>query len=195
MEHHSTHYRQFDGISRFFLFLLALGGILWLGGTIYRAMIANEFFLPTTLVFDPGINVHQERTLFQLVSASSSIIVGAYLAVLISAVVLLKRIPHTIKDNGWLLMASILFFMFVPAEIFTMYLDLNFIFDWLEAKSAYVADGPAAYEVYRTELQATLSHRIGALHGLPVMAVLSYFTALGVLIFQPIRRKPETTLE
>jgi hypothetical protein len=177
-----------DGVTRFFLFLLALGTVLWLGGTVYRAIIANEFFLPTTLVFDPGINVHQERMLFQLVAASSTIIVCAYLTVLVSAIVLLRRTQLTFKDNGWMLMASILFFMFVPAEIFTAWLDLNFIFDWLEARSAYLSNGSAAYEGYRTELRATLSHRIGALHGLPVMAVLSYFTALAVLFLQPMRR-------
>ncbi|MCZ7555562.1 MAG: hypothetical protein M5R41_04065 [Bacteroidia bacterium] len=184
-----------DGVTRFFLFLLALGTILWLGGTVYRAIIANEFFLPTTLVFDPGINVHQERMLFQLVAASTTIIVCAYLTVLVSAIVLLKRTTLTFKDNGWLLMASILFFMFVPAEIFTAWLDLHFIFDWLEARSAYLSSGSAAYEVFRTELRKTLSHRIGALHGLPVMAVLSYFTALAVLFIQPMRRDTSTREE
>jgi hypothetical protein len=188
---HSTG-KQTDSVSRFFLFLLGLGTVLWLGGTVYRAIIANEFFLPTTLVFDPGINVHQERMLFQLVAASSTVIVCAYLTVLVSAIVLLRRTPLTFKDNGWMLMASILFFMFVPAEIFTAWLDLNFIFDWLEARSAYLSGGRAAYEGYRTELRATLSHRIGALHGLPVMAVLSYFTALAVLFIQPMRRTTPT---
>lgn len=162
---------------------------------MFRAVIANEFFLPGTLDFAPGINISQERLLFQLVSAASTVVVSAYGVVLISAIVVLRRIPHRIKDHGWLLMASILFFIFVPVEIFTAWLDIHFIFDWLEAKAAYVAGGPAAYDGYRTELQATLSHRIGALHGLPVMAILSYFTAVAVIILQPIRHTDGATQE
>jgi hypothetical protein len=184
-----------DGLTRFFLFLLALSTILWLGGMVFRAFIANEFFLPGTLDFAPVINMSQERMLFQLISAASTIVVSAYGVVLISAIVSLRRIPHRIKDHGWLLMAAILFFMFVPVEIFTAWLDIHFIFDWMEAKEAYVVGGPGAYEVFRTELRATLSHRIGALHGLPVMAILSYFTAVAVLILQPIRHAGGATKE
>ena len=162
---------------------------------MYRAIIANEFFLPASLEFALGINMSQERLLFQLLSASSAVVIGAYVVVLVSAIVALKRIPLRFKENGWLLMAAILFFMFVPVEVFTIYLDMEFIFDWLEARKAYLSEGPVAYSAYRTELRATLSHRIGALHGLPVMAVLSYFTALAVLIFRPMRRNQETSKE
>jgi hypothetical protein len=189
------HTERLDTVTRSFLVLLALGTVLWLGGLVYRAIIANEFFLPASLEFALGINMSQERLLFQLLSASSAVVIGAYVVVLVSAIVALKRIPLRFKENGWLLMAAILFFMFVPVEVFTIYLDMEFIFDWLEARKAYLSEGPVAYSAYRTELRATLSHRIGALHGLPVMAVLSYFTALAVLIFRPMRRNQETSKE
>jgi hypothetical protein len=189
------HTERLDTVTRSFLGLLALGTVLWLGGLVYRAIIANEFFLPASLEFALGINMSQERLLFQLLSASSAVVIGAYVVVLVSAIVVLKRIPLRFKENGWLLMAAILFFMFVPVEVFTIYLDMEFIFDWLEARKAYLSEGPVAYSAYRTELRATLSHRIGALHGLPVMAVLSYFTALAVLIFRPMRRNQETSKE
>jgi hypothetical protein len=179
---------RYPTITRVFLVLLFISAVLWLGGTVMRALIANEFFIPGTLEFDPKINISQERLLFQLVSASSAVVVGAWAVALVSSIIVLRTIPLKVKEHGWLLMAAILFYTFVPAEIFTAWLDLHFIFDWLEAKSAYIANGPGAYYEYRIGLRETLSHRIGALHGLPVMAVLSYFTALAVIAWQPIRK-------
>jgi len=177
-----------DGLLRVFLTVLALGCILWLGGTVYRAVIANEFFVPGTLKFEPGINPSQERMLFQLIAASSALILASWLLVLVSAIVVLRRIPLRMKDNGWLLMAAILYFIFVPAELFTAWLDVNFILEWFEAKAAYIAGGPDSYDAFRTALRSTLAHRIGALHGLPVMATLSYFTAVVVIVLQPMKR-------
>jgi hypothetical protein len=88
-------------------------------------------------------------------------------------------------------------YTFVPAEIFTAWLDLHFIFEWLEAKSAYVVGAVPAHTTNTGPgCGKTLSHRIGALHGLPVMAVLSYFTALAVIAWQPMRKdNPESRKE
>lgn len=177
----------FSGAARFWLTLLVFGCILWLGGTVMRAMIANEFFVPGTLEYLPDVSLDQERTLFQLISAASTLLLIAYGIVLISAIVLLRILPLRRKENGWLLMASILFFLFVPVEFFTGYLDLKFILLWNNTTDLLDQYGIHSYAQHSSLMRETLSHRIGALGGLPVIAMLSYLTAVAVVIWQPLR--------
>jgi hypothetical protein len=172
---------------RFFLGLLMIAVIWWLGGVIFRALIANELFETGTLVFDPDIPVAGKRVLFQLIYAATITVLISYTVVLFSATMVVWRIPLRMRENGWLLMASILFFLWVPVEIFTGVLDYEFIMIWHGMQSTFgVGMGPAA-EAQETLLEATLSHRIGALSGVPVIATLCYFTSLIVLAWQPLR--------
>jgi hypothetical protein len=178
-----------DGILRTAIMLLVFAGALWLGGTVYRAIIAFELFISGTLEFDPMILPPQEQTLYQLIFATSLVVLISYTITLISAVVVLWRSPLRIKEHGWLLMASLLVFIFIPVEIFTAYLDIHFFWLWDWTKEAMAAQGPQAFMDVQTELRKTISHRIGALSGLPVMAALCYITAALVVIWQPMRRK------
>jgi len=178
--------------SKLFLTFLVFSGILWLGGIVYRALIANEFFVPGTLEYLPDISPDKERVLFQLLAISSTIIVISYLIVFASVLGILKSMSLNVKDNGWLMAALILFFMFVPVELFTAYLDVAFILDWRSAMSVIHEKGLQEYMRYSVDLRKTLAHRIGALGGLPVIALLSYFSALVLVIWKPFRNATES---
>jgi hypothetical protein len=178
-----------DALFRTGMMFLLFAGALWLGGTVYRAVIANELFIAGTLEFDPTMQPAQERTLYQLIYASSIVVLISYVITLIAAIVVMWRIPLRIKENGWLLMAGILVFMFVPVEIFTGYLDIHFFYLWDWTLDAFAAQGEPGFLGVQTELRKTISHRIGALAGLPVMAVLCYITASIIIIWQPMRKK------
>ena len=177
-----------DGLLRAAIMVLVFAGALWLGGSVYRALIANELFLSGTLEFDPRIQPAQEQTLYQLIFASSMLVLISYVVTLLAAIVVLWRIPLRIKDNGWLLMASLLVFLFVPVEIFTAWLDIHFFWLWDWTTDRMASQGPQVFLDVQTELRETISHRIGALAGLPVMAALCYITAALVVIWQPMRR-------
>jgi hypothetical protein len=84
-------------------------------------------------------------------------------------------------------MSCLLFYLFVPVELFTAYLDVKFILLWTETRWIIEARGALAYAEHSAVMRETLSHRIGALGGLPVMALISYFTAVAVIILQPMK--------
>jgi hypothetical protein len=94
-------------------------------------------------------------------------------------------------------MACILVFLFVPVEAFTAYLDIHFFYLWDWTTDAIASNGQQAFMDVQTELRKTISHRIGALAGLPVMAALCYITAAITVIWQPMRThaSTETTTE
>ena len=176
---------------RLSMMLLVISAVVWLGGLVFRAIMANELFIAGTLEFDPAVLPAQESMLYQLISASSVVVNIAYIVVFISAVLVLRAIPLRFKNHGWLLMAAILFFMFFPVEVFTAYLDITFVLLWEGTKDMIASRGFEAFLDARTELRKTISHRIGALSGLPVMAMFCYITAVIVVIWQPMRRNGE----
>ncbi|MBN1448575.1 MAG: hypothetical protein JXA28_11640 [Bacteroidetes bacterium] len=173
----------------FFVF----GSLVWLGGIIYRALIANELFVAGTLDFDPAVLPAQESMLYQLIAASSVVVNIAYGVTLLSAIVVFRTIPLRLKDHGWLMMAAIFLFLFVPVELFTTWLDIKFIYLWEWTRDAVAEHGLEGFMDVRTELRKTISHRIGALSGLPVMGMFCYITAVMVIIWQPLRRDRVST--
>lgn len=170
------------------LVLFTFAVILWLGGGAIRAQIGNEFFIPMTLDYRPDITLDEERTLFQLLTFTSTVTLIAYGVVLITAIFLVIKLPLKFREHGWFMAASILFFLFLPVEIFTSWLDLKFIFLWLDVKDVFMHEGLQSYAQYQTVLRETLSHRIGALSGLPVIALLCYYTAVVLVVWQPMKR-------
>ena len=172
------------------LILLFFSAAFWIGAGLIRIIIANEFFITGTLIFDPDLTESQQYVLFRLFAASSAVVLSAYLVLVVSATVAAFRYPGKWKDNGWLIMASVLFFIFVPIEIFTFYLDIDFLLVWLNAMGSFNEDDIARFTQYIPELQTLVSHRINALSGAPVIAALCYYTAAVVAIWQPMKRRP-----
>ncbi len=109
------------------LILLIAAAIFWLGGINIRALAGNELLNYDQFNFKTSIPPDREYTLFQMIAYSSLVIVISYAVVLISAIWFISTTHLKIKENGWLLMSAILFFMFVPAELYTYYIDVRFM--------------------------------------------------------------------
>jgi hypothetical protein len=108
----------------------------------------------------------------------SMIIIVAYLVTLVSSVVFLVWSPYRLRDHGWLLMSAILFYIFVPVEVFMSYLDGTMIY----MQFFTTADNLVFRELFLA--------RIGALAGAPTIALMSYYTIIAITIFQPFRKRP-----
>lgn len=73
-------------------------------------------------------------------------------------------------------MSAILFFMFVPIELYTNYLDVKFMLLFQQ--------GPPNHD----GLLKLFGERIGAFRGVPVIAVLCYYSIIPIAIFRPLRK-------
>lgn len=88
----------------------------------------------------------------------------------------MKTCKINLKQNAWLLMCAILFFVFSPVEFYTSYLDIKF--------TLLFESNPPNHD----ELLRLFGERIGFLKGVPVIAVLSYYTIIGIAIFRPLKK-------
>jgi hypothetical protein len=167
------------------LCFLAIAAIFWLGGINIRAVISNELLVYDQFQFRTSIPPDRENTLFQLMSNASLVIIISYAVVLISAVWFVMSNQLKIKENGWLLMCYMLFFMFVPVEIYTYIIDIRFM--------VLFQTNPPNHD----ELLRLFGQRLGALSGVPVIALLAYYTIIPIAIFRPLSKSktnpPEST--
>lgn len=153
-----------------------VAAIVWLGGINIRASVGFSLLQFGTLEFRPNIDPGIERAVFSLLAQSSMIVNVAYLVLVLSAIVYLRAARPDFRSEGWLMIASLLFFVFVPVEVYTMVLDVRM---WL-LETAGSND--------LVEFRKLFIHRLAALSGVPMIALLSYYTAIAVVVIRPLRR-------
>lgn len=158
------------------MFILIVSAVVWLGAVNVRAVIGNELLNFGTLDFKEHMDAELEREVFRLISLTSLIVIGGYLATFTSAVVFVRTTTLRFKQNGWLMMSAILFFMFSPVEFYTL------ILDWKMIALDFFSNSTL------TEFRILFIHRLAALAGVPMIALLSYYTIVGLAIWQPLKK-------
>jgi len=161
---------------RIALFIFVLSSTLWLGGAHVRVVIGNDLLKFGTLEFEEYIVPDAEREIYRLMCFTSLVVISSYLVALVSSAVFLVTSPFKLKEHGWLLMSAILFYLFVPVEVFTMIIDGRMIY----SEFFTTADNGVFRELFLA--------RIGALAGAPILAMLCYYTIIALAVFQPLKK-------
>lgn len=165
-----------SSVWRMSLFVCIVASIVWLGGVNIRALIGNDILKAGTVEFEEYIDPHAEREVYRLISIVSIAVVIGYSVAVVSSIVFLTTSPFKFKEHGWLMMSAILFYMFVPVEVYTMHLDWKMIY--LEFYST--ADNQFFRELFVA--------RVKALQGVPFIALLCYYTIIALAVFQPLKK-------
>jgi hypothetical protein len=162
--------------ARISLFILIVSAIFWLGGINVRFFIGNQLLNYDEFNFRTSIPPDEENQIFKMISDSSLLIMIAYPVVLVSAIIFLRSSKINLRENPWLLMCAILFFVFVPVELYTSYIDLKFILLFNKR--------PANHDM----LLELFGERIGFLRGVPWIAVMCYYTIIWLAVFKPMKK-------
>ena len=160
------------------LIVIAVGALLWLGGGHARALLANDLLVPGTLTMDQTVTPAVERHVYHQLAVQAIVMIPGYLLVLAGSIVFLAGSPFQLKEHGWLMMSSILLFIFVPVEVFTMVLDVRMVL--LE----FFGNGDL------TAFRELFLARANALAGTPLIAQLCYYTIIVLATVQPFRKQP-----
>ena len=159
------------------MFILTISAICWLGGVNVRALIGFDLLQMGTLDFKPNIHPYVERSVFRTIAQTSMIVNCAYIILWFSGLAFLKTKTLRVREQGWLMMSAIMFYLFTPVEIYTMVLDFKLWYlDYIGSNDL-------------VEFRKLFIHRLGTLGGVPVIALLCYYTIVGLIIFRPLRRK------
>ncbi len=173
--------------ARVALFIMVVGGIFYLGGSASRAIIGNDLVEFGTLKFRRDIPFDAEKEIYNLLARTSLLIVFGYVLALIGFVIFLFKSNMRMKEHPNVLMAVILFAIFIPVEIYMSYLDLKFFVSYVDFQlELFLGADPGPL---RDEMRRIFVERVSGLGGLSVIAILSYYAGIGALIIQPIGKK------
>jgi hypothetical protein len=162
--------------TKIYLFILIVGVLFWLGGSIYRAIVAYTLFEPFSLVVKSEITYDILRQTLKLIGNINVYLLISYPIVLIFFGLFVKSSKANLRNEGWLFMIMMILILFMPIEIYLSYLDINYTFLVL-------------FGNFDTNIALSfLIQRIAALGGLPVIGFLCYFTSIWFAIFQPLKR-------
>ena len=162
--------------ARISLLVIVVATTCWLGAINVRALIGFNLLETGTLEFRPNIHPYVERTVFGLIAQSSLVAMYAYIALWIAGAVFLRTSPFRLREHGWLMMSAVLFYLFTPVEVYTMVLDFRM---WL-------LDVHGSNDL--VEFRKLFIHRLGALAGVPIIALMCYYTIVVLVIFRPFTK-------
>jgi hypothetical protein len=171
--------------ARWGLFILVVGAIFYLGGSSARGIIENDLVEIGTLKFRKDIPFDAEKEIYNLLARISLLVVFGYLLAFVGFWVFLFKAKLRMKEHPNVLMAAILFVLFIPIEFYTSYLDLKFFLSYVDFQlQLFVGVDPGPL---RDEMRRLFVRRVSGLGGLSVIALLSYYSAIAVLVFHPIK--------
>jgi|YelNatPaOPRAMG01_1025707.scaffolds.fasta_scaffold01570_3 hypothetical protein len=173
--------------ARIALFIMTVAGILYLGGSAGRAIIGNDLVEVNTLQFRNDLSFDAEKEIYNLLAQTSLMVVASYFVALFSLLFFLYKSKLDLKENPNALMAIILFAIFIPVELFTSYWDIKFFFTYVDLQfQLFIGADPGPI---RDELRRLFVKRVSGIGGLSVIALLSYYSAIGAVIIRPIHGK------
>lgn len=178
----------YEGLSRGVktaLFIMIVGGIFYLGGSAARGIIGNNLVELGTLKFRQDIPFDAEKEIYDLLARTSLLTIFGYFMALTGFLIFLLKSHLKMKEHPNVLMATILFAVFIPIELYTSYLDLKFFVSYVDFQlQLFLGADPGPL---RDEMRKLFVERVSGLGGLSVIAYLSYYSAIGALVFRPIK--------
>jgi len=162
--------------STFFLVIFTISALCWLGAGILKNFQIGNLLEFGTVELKQTLTAEVERTAYDTIAKLSVIIFIFYPLVLISGISYLKTTHRIMKNEGWLLMSTILVLMFIPVEFYCFWLD------WKIVGLNYWGEWPLE------EFRKAFLQRLTALAGLPFVAQLCYYTIPILVIFKPLRK-------
>lgn len=163
--------------AKIFTVLFYITFMLFLGSVIVKNVQIMSIIEFGTTDFRQSLSIEKELGSYHTFSQYSLYIYILYPAVIFAAIGFLRTTQRKIKKEGWLLICSILLFLFVPVELFCFWLD------WKIIGLNYWGEWPVE------EFRKAFSIRLTALAGLPFVAQLCYFTIPIFIIFKPLQKQ------
>ena len=169
------------------LTLSAFGFVVWIGGSVVRASIAYDLFVPGTLVYKPELPGEAVAQTLHLYGNTAIYPWVGYLLTLLFVPVFIS-LHRRWRSYGWLFMAGVLFIAFIPLEAVFGY------FDWRITQTVGVGLGFDLGEAKALLLEALSLKFFGDFgSGARLLAMFAYLAAIAILVWRPLHKQiPET---
>lgn len=165
-------------LSKLFLYLTVLTGLVWLGGYIARIIITfqlfdgNQFELRSIFVGDAL------RAALYAINPAITYNLLTYPIFLISLIFFIFTAKLSLKENGWLFISLILIFLTAPFELFLLSIDYKI------ATSVFYNPNFDTAAILNLTIE-----RFKVLSSFPIIEVFIYCAIIYLFLFQPLQKK------
>jgi hypothetical protein len=168
-------------LSKIFLYLCALSGLLWTGAYFSRLIYTYQLFEKTDYILKPFLNNQNLPGIFTVLNAGVILTCVLYIIFIISFILFLVTSRLSLKENGWLFVITLVIVITAPFEIYLMTIDHKLI-DLVYSASFNVNDA-VALTVQRLKMFGSF----------PLIELVCYFAISYLFIFQPLKMNKKKT--
>lgn len=168
--------KELSGLSKSIAFISLLSLSIMLGSYITKLFTVYYLFEGPDLVLRDFIDPSDLDTSLKLLFPVHIIHLIAYLITITSLVLFVITSKLSLKQNGWLFIILLIFFVTLPFEAYLLTIDYKLI-------TAIMSD-----KIVSTELLGLLRDRIQKLSSYPLVALISYISIYYFIIFQPLTK-------
>ncbi len=164
-------------LSKTFLFITILSGSLWMGGYLFRLVVFYQLFEEQEFALRPFINNQNLPGIFMVLRSAVVLTLILFPLFILSYISFLVSSKINLKQNGWLLIITIIIFITLPFEIYLITIDYDIVFK-------------INYSSFRTDdVLSLVIKRFKVLSSFPIIELICYFTIIYLMIFQPLKIK------
>jgi len=168
-------------LTKTFLFLFVIGGVVWLGSSLVRMVVGFDVFVAGTLQVKEQAEVARLQTI-RLHTLLGMWTDWSFLLCAIGATGSIFLLARTFKRHGWMLMCAILFLLVVPVQAWVAWYDFRLFMLFDGASGASLAPPAEIVDVFLRRQQDVVLNICSGL------ALLSGFTIVALAVWRPLHR-------
>ena len=157
------------------LYICFLTGILWLGSYVARLTLIYQLFQGNDFTLKSVFNNQNLPGVFITLNSAAILTAILYTIFIVTFVIFLISSHINLKENGWLLVATIIINLTIPFEVILMRNDYR-IFSLIQSGNI----DPNQILVYTVD-------RFKILGSFPIIEVLCYFSIIYLILFKPLK--------
>jgi len=163
--------------SLLFGYLAFTSGSIWFGASISRLLTTYQMFEETEFALKNYITNENLSAIFQTTFPIVNLTFYSYIVMIITFTLFLIFSSLKLKENGWLLIVSLIIYLTLPIESILLMIDYKLILLFMDEQFG------------SEQILKLVIERMSRLSSFPIILILSYLTIPFFLVFKPFTLK------
>lgn len=166
-----------SNLSSVFGYLALTSGSIWFGAYVARLLTTYQMFEETEFALKDYLTNANLSTIFQTIFPIVNLTFYSYIVMIIAFTLFLVLSSLRLKENGWLLIISLIIYLTLPLESILLMIDYKLIV-------LFMSEQFGSEQILKLVIE-----RMIKLSSFPIILILSYLTIPFFLVYKPFTLK------
>lgn len=166
-----------SNLSSVFGYLALTSGSIWFGAYVARLLTTYQMFEETEFALKNYLTNANLSTIFQTIFPIVNLTFYSYIVMIIAFTLFLVLSSLRLKENGWLLIISLIIYLTLPLESILLMIDYKLIV-------LFMSEQFGSEQILNLVIE-----RMIKLSSFPIILILSYLTIPFFLVYKPFTLK------